>query len=97
VTTQNTHYTQTSIPLAGLEPTISAGERPQTDALDRAATGTGWCSNLIQQNVQKQSNDAEICEYQNKLQQQRNTNTKTAAVKYRLNQEIRFLYIKREH
>jgi len=26
---------------AGFEPTISAGERPQTYALDRAATGTG--------------------------------------------------------
>ena len=25
----------------GFEPTISAGERPQTYALDRAATGTG--------------------------------------------------------
>jgi hypothetical protein len=25
----------------GLEPTISAGERPHTNALDRAATGTG--------------------------------------------------------
>ena len=25
----------------GLEPTNSAGERPQTHALDRAATGTG--------------------------------------------------------
>jgi hypothetical protein len=25
----------------GYEPTISAGERPQTYALDRAATGTG--------------------------------------------------------
>ena len=25
----------------GIEPTISAGERPQTYALDRAATGTG--------------------------------------------------------
>jgi hypothetical protein len=25
----------------GSEPTISAGERPQTHALDRAATGTG--------------------------------------------------------
>jgi 3-deoxy-D-manno-octulosonic acid (KDO) 8-phosphate synthase len=25
----------------GFEPTISAGERPQIDALDRAATGTG--------------------------------------------------------
>ena len=26
----------------GFEPTISAGERPQTYALDRAGTGTGW-------------------------------------------------------
>jgi hypothetical protein len=29
------------MPSAGFEPTISAGERPQTKALDRAATGTG--------------------------------------------------------
>jgi len=28
------------MPPAGFEPTISAGERPQTYALDRAATGT---------------------------------------------------------
>jgi len=27
---------------AGFEPTISAGERPQTYALDRAATGSGF-------------------------------------------------------
>jgi hypothetical protein len=27
---------------AGFDPTISAGERPQTYALDYAATGTGW-------------------------------------------------------
>ena len=27
------------MPQAGFEPTISAGERPQTQALDRAATG----------------------------------------------------------
>jgi hypothetical protein len=39
--TNNTHNRQTSMPLAGFEPTISAGERPQTYALDRAATGTG--------------------------------------------------------
>ena len=26
----------------GFEPTISAGERPKTYALDRAASGTGW-------------------------------------------------------
>jgi len=31
----------------GFEPTISAGERPQTHALDRAATGTGTIYNYI--------------------------------------------------
>jgi len=41
LTTHNTHKRQTSMPLVGFEPTISAGERPQTYALDRAATGTG--------------------------------------------------------
>ena len=29
------------MPPVGFEPTISAGERPQTHALDRATTGTG--------------------------------------------------------
>ena len=29
------------MPPVGFEPRISAGERPQTYALDRAATGTG--------------------------------------------------------
>jgi len=29
------------MPLAGLEPTMQTSERPQTYALDRAATGTG--------------------------------------------------------
>ena len=41
LTTHNTHNRQTSMPPAGFEPTISAGERPQTYALDRAAAGTG--------------------------------------------------------
>jgi len=41
LTTHNTHNRQTSMPSVGFEPTISAGERPQTYALDRAATGTG--------------------------------------------------------
>jgi len=41
LTTHNTHNRQTSMPLVGFEPTIPAGERPQTYALDRAATGTG--------------------------------------------------------
>jgi hypothetical protein len=38
--TQNTHNRQTSMPLVVFEPTISAGERPKTYVLDRAATGT---------------------------------------------------------
>ena len=41
LTTHNTHNRQTSMPPVGFKPTISAGERPQTYALDRAATGTG--------------------------------------------------------
>ena len=41
LTTHNTHNRQTSILPAGFETTFSAGERSQTDALDRAATGTG--------------------------------------------------------
>ena len=41
LTTHNTHNRETSMPLVGFEPTISGGERPQTYALDRAATGTG--------------------------------------------------------
>jgi hypothetical protein len=39
--THNTHNRKTSMPLVGFEPTISAGERPQTYGLDRAATATG--------------------------------------------------------
>ena len=37
------------MPQVGFEPTISAGERPQTYALDRAATGTGINSQLDEQ------------------------------------------------
>jgi hypothetical protein len=40
LTTNNTHKRHTFMPPAGFEPTISAGARPQTYALDRAATGT---------------------------------------------------------
>jgi hypothetical protein len=39
--THNTHNRQTPMNPVGFEPTISAGEQPQTYALDRAATGTG--------------------------------------------------------
>jgi len=41
LTTHNTHNRQTSMLPVRLKPTISTGERPQTYALDRAATGTG--------------------------------------------------------
>jgi len=41
LTTHNIHNIQTSMPPAGFELTISAGERPQTYALDRKVTGTG--------------------------------------------------------
>ena len=34
------------MPPVGFEPTVSAGERPQTHALDRAATGTGKCGTM---------------------------------------------------
>ena len=47
LTTHNTHNRQTSMPPVGFEPTISAGERPQTNALDRAANGTGFLSMYI--------------------------------------------------
>ena len=40
LTTHNTHKRHPFAPV-GFEPTIWAGERPQTYALDRAATGTG--------------------------------------------------------
>ena len=46
LTAHNTQNKQTSMPPAGFEPTISAGERPQTYALDRAATGTGYTLHL---------------------------------------------------
>ena len=35
------------MPPEGFEPTISAGERPQNYALDRAATGTGTNSGYL--------------------------------------------------
>jgi len=38
-TAHNVHNRQTSMPQVGFEPTTSADERPQTNALDRAITG----------------------------------------------------------
>ena len=39
------------MPRVGFEPTIAAGERPYTYALDRAATGTGSFIIVSTQNV----------------------------------------------
>jgi hypothetical protein len=44
----NTHNRQTSMPPVEFEPTISASERPQTHALDRAATGIGFDPRTVQ-------------------------------------------------
>jgi hypothetical protein len=41
LTTYNTHNRQISRPLVGFEPTISAGERPQTYAFDGVVTWIG--------------------------------------------------------
>jgi hypothetical protein len=41
LTTHNTHKTQEIYAPTGFEPTIPASSRPQTHALDRAATGIG--------------------------------------------------------
>jgi len=52
LTTHNTHNRQTSMPPVGFEPTISASERPQTYALDRADTGTGIAVNYYKLLIQ---------------------------------------------
>ena len=46
LTTHNTQNRQTSTPPVGFEPTIAEGERPQTYALDRAATRIGKIVNM---------------------------------------------------
>ena len=43
LTSHNNQNRKTSMPLVGFEHTISAGERPQICALDRAATWTNFC------------------------------------------------------
>jgi hypothetical protein len=42
LTIHNTHNRQSSMTAMGFKPAISVGERPQTYALERAATETGW-------------------------------------------------------
>ena len=53
LTTHSNHNRQTSMPPVEFEPTISAGERPQTYALDRAATGTGKDLKVLSRNTNK--------------------------------------------
>ena len=55
LTTHNIHNRETTMPPVGFEPTISAGERPQTYALDHEATGTGFLRSLLIQNLSKPS------------------------------------------
>ena len=57
LTTHNTHNRQTSMPPVEFEPTISEGERPQTYALDRAATGTGVRSDYFMKFICTLCND----------------------------------------
>jgi hypothetical protein len=47
LTTHNTHNRQISLPSVGFDPTVSASNRPQTHALDRAATGTGLYADIM--------------------------------------------------
>jgi len=65
LTTHNTHNRQTSIPPVRFEPTISAGEWPQTYALGRAATGTGdkhlLLSNQNINNTKNYGNETNKC------------------------------------
>ena len=67
--THNTHNRETSVPPVGFEPTILAGERSQTHASDRAATGINldiatlkYDSATSSQNIRNQTpNDAASC------------------------------------
>jgi hypothetical protein len=50
LTIHNVHNRPTTMPPVEFEPTISAGKRPQTYVLDRAAIGTGLMSHLKENN-----------------------------------------------
>ena len=47
LTTHDTHNRQTSMTPVGFQPTISAGEQPQTYTLDRTTTGIVLLSLLV--------------------------------------------------
>ena len=63
LTTHNTHKRQTSMPPAGYEPTILASERPQTLAIDRAATEIGFILSYL-----NYAADTTLCNNQHELQ-----------------------------
>jgi hypothetical protein len=50
LTTHNTHKRQIFMSPVGFEPEIPASECPQTYAIDRAVTGTGWTCNCRNSN-----------------------------------------------
>ena len=54
------------MPRVGFEPTISAGERPKTYALDRAATGTGQDTIILRKTKKCETG---IRKYYNSIQQ----------------------------
>ena len=58
--THNTHNRQTSVPPPGFEPAIPASERPQTYALDRAATQIGASSFIPNRRNRPWTNAPEI-------------------------------------
>jgi hypothetical protein len=59
--THNTLNRHTSMPLAGFEPTISASERPQTYALDSAATGIGIYIHVLDTVYVNETNYPQAC------------------------------------
>jgi len=61
VPTHNTFNRHTSTPLAGFEHTISAGKRPQTYALDGAATGIGIYINVLDIVYVNETNYPQAC------------------------------------
>ena len=76
------------MPRVGFEPTISAGERPKTYALDRAGTGIGYLSPAINEkaynnpagffiiNPQSIGLAVRVCRYTNLLGDRRGWNSK---------------------
>ena len=55
MTTHSSHNRHKSLSLVEFEPTMSAGERPQTYALDRAVTGTGLLPCILHKTAKRQN------------------------------------------